>query len=73
MRHDRIINNGPNVHGMGAFEGVQSAALTAQKTMLTARFALQALSDEALQLAVTEELRRRPWHVAARVIEGLGK
>lgn len=73
MRHDRSIHTAPNIHGMGAFEGVQAAALTAQKTMASARFALQALSDEALQLAVTEELRRRSWRVAHNVIESLGK
>lgn len=73
MRHDRSIHTAPSIHGMGAFEGVQAAALTAQKTMASARFALQALSDEALQLAVTEELRRRSWRVAQTVIEGLGK
>ena len=63
--HDR-----PHINGMGAFEGcnTQSGILTAQKTLMAARFALQALSDDALVIALTEEMRRRPALVASRVL-----
>ena len=63
--HDR-----PHINGMGAYEGcnTQSGILTAQKTLMAARFALQALSDDALVIALVDELRRRPAMVASRVI-----
>ena len=64
--HDR-----PHINGMGAYEGcnTQSGILTAQKTLMAARFALQALSDDALVIALVEELRRRPVVVTNRINE----
>ena len=64
------IHHEPTVNFGSAFEGcnTQSGILAAQKTLMTARFALQALSDDALVIALTDELRRRPALVASRVI-----
>jgi hypothetical protein len=62
------IHHTPNINGMGAFEGIQSAVLWRQKIVRNARLALSDLDDETLALVVSDELRRRPALVANRVI-----
>jgi hypothetical protein len=65
----------PTIAGMGAYEGcnTQSGILAIQITLKKAAFALQALSDDALVIALTDELRSRDAMVASRVIDGVTK
>lgn len=54
----------PEIHGMGAFEGVQAAPLTAARTAAQAKAALHALPDDLLIQLVSDELRDRHGYLA---------
>lgn len=62
----------PSINGIGAFVGGQlPGALMAQKSQMAARFALQALDDDALLIAMRDELRRRHGALAGNVARAL--
>ena len=63
----------PNVNGMGNVMQVQGSELMRQRNIKIARFALEALDDEAFQTVLSDELRNRPWAVAQRAIQSVLK
>jgi hypothetical protein len=63
----------PTINGMGAFEGIQSGILWKQKIVRNAKLALADLDAETLAIVVTEELRRRPAVLAAKILNEVTK
>lgn len=55
-----MTHHEPNIHGMGAYEGLRSGALLQQKLVRHAKQAVHDLDDAALVDVIAEELRRRP-------------
>ena len=61
------------IHGMGAFEGLQSGLLLQQRAAKIARLALSDLPDAVFAEIVTEAIRARDAIMAERIIDGVTK
>ncbi len=55
-----MTHHEPNIHGMGAYEGLRSGALLQQKLVRHAKQAVHDLDDAALIAVLSDELARRP-------------
>ena len=63
----------PSVHGMGAFEGLQSGILLQQRAVTLATLALAGLDDTAFAVVIGAALRDRHPNAVEAALEGLRK